>query len=326
MIHPSCQMSLLKAAKADLEALVSSDEVELTALRTKVAEQDANLTRLGTGMVQMEAEVDVLSRTKDGSEARAVVLEADKARVEGQLEESENKVRRGAVSLETLAPSFPPPPPPPPPPPQLKTLGLKLSDMTTARRMSDVKATELTHQLELTRAKELDTATQLSTMEMERSAAMEEAAAAKIAMAEVEAKLRGAQEAAAENVSSLERQVREAEAAAEALRTKESEWRVDREVLAGQVATAREEAEAVRSSLQPKLNETSRELRTSAMEKQLLAAKLSSVEKELEGLHEEHQALKRDSETRLAQERQIREERITELEQQHHAELVRTAV
>ena len=51
--------------------------------------------------------------------------------------------------------------------------------MVTARRMSEVKTTELAHQLDEARAREVAVAAELAAREMERSAAMEEAAAAK---------------------------------------------------------------------------------------------------------------------------------------------------
>lgn len=170
---------------------------------------------------------------------------------------------------------------------QLKALGLKVSDMITARRMSEVKSTELAHQLEVARSNEAAVADELAAREMERSAAMEEAEAATVAREEAKARLREEEARALERTSEFSEQLRQAEAATYALEARESAWQTDRELLEGQAAVATEELASVRASLEPKVTDLERELRTSELEKEVLSTKLSSALGDLEGFIEE---------------------------------------
>ena len=82
----------MNAAKMDLEALVSTDETELKALRAKLVEHEANLAKLGATTVQNEAEMAVMAKMADDHMARTANLTAEKASLSAALAEADDKV------------------------------------------------------------------------------------------------------------------------------------------------------------------------------------------------------------------------------------------
>ena len=65
------------------------------------------------------------------------------------------------------------------------------------------------------------------------------------------------------------------------------------------LAAAKEEKDVVKAACEPKISELTRELRTIGLEKEVLSSKLSGSRGEVNGLTEELQALREESEARL---------------------------